>query len=156
VKPIRASNYPATLQYNATSGEIVYNTAKTFVIDHPQEPHRKYLVHGCLEGPEGGVYYRGESKVGETVVLPKYVKSLVAPGDTPTIQLTPIGYHSACPGVTRWDRETNSFRVLGDDGEVFWTFFAKRCDLPKGVEPRKHDVHVSGDGPYRYINPSLR
>ena len=155
MKPIRSVAATGALQYDTGTGEVTYNSAKTFVIDHPLEPHRKWLVHGCLEGPEGGVYYRGEAAVGSTVTLPKYVKALVAPGDTPTIQLTPIGYHSQCPGATRWDRETNSFRVLGDDGEVFWTFFAKRCDVPKGVEPRKHDVHVSGDGPYRYINPSL-
>jgi len=33
--------------------------SKTFVREHPLNKD-KYLVHACLEGPEAGVYYRGE------------------------------------------------------------------------------------------------
>ena len=29
------------------------------IIDHPDDKENKYLIHGCLEGPEVGVYYRG-------------------------------------------------------------------------------------------------
>ena len=75
-----------------------------------------------------------ESMVNETVVLPAYVKALVALETSP-----PCNSHPqealATPGVYPWNRETNSFKVVGDVGEVFWTFFAKRCDIEGGVEP---------------------
>ena len=40
----------------------------------------KYLVHGCLEGPEAGVYYRGKGEITNghslTIELPNYVNKL--------------------------------------------------------------------------------
>ena len=40
----------------------MHKKTKTFIIDHPIDKN-KYLVHGCLEGPEFGVYYRGKSEI---------------------------------------------------------------------------------------------
>ena len=106
-------------------------------------------MHGCLEGPEGGVYYRGQCKVNEDVALPVYVKALVAQDDVPTIQVTPCSQQTYSLWVTPWTRETNSFRVNGGEGEAFWTFFAKRCDVKTSV--LKSRALVRGDGPYTYI-----
>jgi hypothetical protein len=82
---IRSSAYgqvsSGALMY-ATNGELYYRSAsKTFVIDHPTilDAH---LVHACLEGPEAGVYYRGEGviptsrDVGVTITLPSYSEAL--------------------------------------------------------------------------------
>jgi len=48
----------------------------------------KYLSHACLEGPEDGVYYRGEGKIENKSVeisLPDYVDALA---HNFTVQLT--------------------------------------------------------------------
>ena len=40
----------------------VDGNVKSFVIDHPLDSS-KYLVHGCIEGAEAAVYYRGQAKL---------------------------------------------------------------------------------------------
>ena len=126
------------------------------MINHPGpkadgfDPEDHYLVHGCLEGPEGGVYYRGRGKVGESVVLPRYVPSLIK--GEPTIQITPI-YNGSVRTLncSEYDKITNSFAVFGSEGPFYWTFTAKRCDV--NAEPLKADTVVNGEGPYKFVNP---
>ena len=75
--------------YSTFRGSINVQGWKGFDIKHPtKENHR--LRYVCLEGPEGGVYYRGILKDSEFIELPDYWKDLV---DTKTItaHLTPIG-----------------------------------------------------------------
>ena len=149
IKPIRAaSGQSNVLSWNSSTGEITCEAAKTFVIDHPDDKE-KYLVHGCLEGPEGGVYYRGRGEVGTPVNLPKYVPNLIK--GEPTIQVTPI-YNGSVRTLncSEYDKGTNSFEVFGTEGPFYWTFTAKRCDV--NVEPLKADTNVSGDGPYLFTN----
>jgi Tfp pilus assembly protein FimT len=68
---------------------VISGSAKNFVIPHPLDP-TKHLTHSAIEGPEHGVYYRGE---GETsggiamITLPDYFEALVRP-EGRTIQLT--------------------------------------------------------------------
>ncbi len=64
---------------------------KGFDIKHPtKENHR--LRYVCLEGPEGGVYFRGKV-VGKTYIdLPLYWEKLVDP-TTITVSITPFGAH---------------------------------------------------------------
>ena len=83
---------------NATIGGVTRSTFrgsinvqgwKGFDIKHPtKENHR--LRYVCLEGPEGGVYYRGILKDSEFIELPDYWKDLVDT-KTITVHLTPIG-----------------------------------------------------------------
>ena len=64
---------------------------KGFDIKHPtKENHR--LRYVCLEGPEGGVYYRGRVTNKTYIDLPDYWEKLVDP-TTITVTLTPIGAH---------------------------------------------------------------
>jgi hypothetical protein len=49
------------VQYT-TADNYIYSGIKTFVIQHPLQPH-KYLVHACMEGAEAGVYYRGTADI---------------------------------------------------------------------------------------------
>ena len=147
IKPIRADNsqFSNLISYNSTTGELKHTT-KTFVIDHPDDKE-KYLVHGCLEGPEGGVYYRGRGEVGTPVKLPNYVPNLIK--GEPTIQVTPI-YNGSVRTLncSEYDIKTNSFEVFGTEGPFYWTFTAKRCDV--NVEPLKAETNVNGDGPYLF------
>lgn len=52
---------------------VVQATAKAFKIEHPLKKG-KYLIHGCLEGPEYGIYQRGEVFVryATEIKLPEY------------------------------------------------------------------------------------
>ena len=120
---------------------------KSFIIDHPTD-NEKYLVHGCLEGPEAGVYYRGTDKItnGESVVvkLPSYVEKLA---NNFTVHVTPI-YNGKIVACNASRVEKGQFLVYGPNCEFDWVVYASRGAI--GVEPYKKDVVVKGDGPYKY------
>jgi hypothetical protein len=155
INPVRAYTGDAgatgTLVYNTSTKEITYNTAKTFVIDHPVN-NEKYLVHSCLEGPEAGIYYRGKSCIEDEfdsvdVKLPEYIKNF---GIDFTINITPIfTKEHKVRALCCTEVENGSFTVHGLPGPFFWTVFGKRFDID--AEPLKKDVDIKGDGPYKYI-----
>jgi hypothetical protein len=160
VAPIRNDDTALTaVCYNTTTKELTYATTgtKTFVIDHPTDAE-KYLVHACLEGPEAGVYYRGEATIeaGKRVVrvaLPAYAAALATDF---TVHITPIlkgeeEVEEAAPTyyASRLDRATGTFTVCGPAGEFFWQAVGRRAAIE--VEPRKDTVEVKGSGPYRWI-----
>jgi hypothetical protein len=151
-----------------TTGSIYYNTTiagvsglqvsngstwasvKSFVIEHPKDED-KYLVHGCLEGPEAGVYYRGKSEItnNESVVveLPDYIEKLAR---NLTVQLTPIYDGNIYkPQYFASDVAGNQFEVHGVNGAFFWTVYGERLSFE--VEPNKNDVELKGNGPYKWI-----
>ena len=143
---------PNLVQYNA-DGELTFlntTSAKSFVIEHPADPDR-YLVHACLEGPESGVYYRGEAELkdGEIwIELPSYVSRLAR---NLTVQLTQInsGRDDAFARLRAGYITGQGFTVYGDACQFAWHVFGTRHDLQ--TEPLRTDVVVRGDGPYRYI-----
>ena len=136
------------LVWNTGSGEIQYNTTKTFVIDHPTDD-KKHLVHACLEGPEAGVYYRGKGEITNNeyaeVQLPDYVKSLAY---NFTVQITPI-YSNKIVTLNSSEVSENTFRVYGENSKFHWVVFGSRGEVD--VEPDKASVKVKGSGPYLYI-----
>lgn len=125
---------------------------KTFVIDHPLDPKR-YLVHACLEGPEAGVYYRGEGQLTADepeawIELPSYVPKLA--GDF-TVQLTQINSNrdDSFARLRAGRVVGGGFAVYGDPCTFAWHVYGTR--LPVVTEPLRADVVVRGDGPYTYI-----
>lgn len=130
---------------------------KTFVIPHPIDEN-KYLVHGTLEGPEAGVYYRDEAQLVNGVAhieLPHYFESLTHTYGR-TVQLTPIYNGNTEPENLQASRVVDGgFTVYGTgDKSFFWEVKAIRKDVPMlEVEPEKATTRVSGDGPYTYIQP---
>ena len=136
------------LVYNPGTSEILYNTNKTFIINHPINKD-KYLVHACLEGPEVGVYYRGEGKITNndytTVFLPDYVDNLATDF---TVQITPI-YNGKLKMYSATEVIQNSFNVYGENGNFFWVVHGSRGNV--NVEPNKKDVIVKGKEPYVWI-----
>jgi hypothetical protein len=158
---------PSSASPSTTAGALSYNTTtagasalyigngsssvsvKSFIIDHPQDKE-KYLVHGCLEGPESGVYYRGKGEIlDDSVVieLPHYVRDFA---HELTVQLTPI-YHGILNKQPLAVSEVvdNKFTVYGPKGKFYWIVYGKRSEV--NVEPFKKDVVVRGDGPYKYL-----
>jgi len=136
--------------YNPSNDSYTYSTdaTKTFVIDHPTNSD-KYLVHACIEGPEAGVYYRGESEITNNkhviIELPDYVENLAK---KLTIQITPI-YSGSIKTLNVSKVENNKFTVYGENCEFFWTVFGQRASI--NVEPNKTDVQLKGTGPYLWI-----
>jgi hypothetical protein len=153
--------------YNTNSGNLEYinfeqfqptdyigPALKTFVIDHPIS-NDKYLVHGCLEGPEAGVYYRGRCEITNNknvvIQLPEYVSTLAS---NFTIQITPIYDEEVLnnsdnvyykTGIVKY----NSFTVYGINGSFYWLVQGTRCNI--NTEPLKENTVVKGDGPYKWI-----
>jgi hypothetical protein len=138
------------MHYNVLTQEIGFAAAKSFVIEHPLDPTR-YLVHACLEGPEAGVYYRGESELvdGKTWVnLPGYVPFLATDF---TVHLTQIsrGDDDSFARLRAGRVVGGGFAVYGDPCIFAWHVYGLRQRL--NPEPLKADVQVRGDGPYKYI-----
>ena len=148
---LNSSGSTGVMIYNNISKQIQYESTKTFVIDHPINPD-KYLVHACLEGPEAGVYYRGEGKIENdkytTIFLPEYVSTFA---DNLSVQITQIlnniDDNMIILGATKI--ENNKFEVCGKNSSFWWTVYGKRIDI--NVEPNKKDVELKGNGPYIWI-----
>jgi hypothetical protein len=89
-------NYTELVNIDGTGNMHVTGTLtaaqKQFDIPHPMDPEKLRLIHGCLEGPEHAVYYRGEGQIHDgttTVQLPGYFEALTREGGR-TVQLTPL------------------------------------------------------------------
>jgi len=143
------------LEVNATgiyvAGTIGAGGAKAFIIPHPLDD-TKELWHACLEGPESGVYYRGEGETvdGKAVIkLPDYFEALTLP-DQRTTQLT-----------ERYDDEDNpSFGCFLAAGRVrngqftvrssvpaakfYWEVKAVRADIPALEVVRERTYYEKG------------
>jgi hypothetical protein len=152
VKPIASTSVTANpLVYDTGTGKVSYTTGKTFVIDHPTN-NDKHLVHACLEGPEVGVYYRGEGVITNNentiIKLPDYVDKIAY---QLTVNLTPINDDGTKKQLilTSSRVKNNEFTVYGPNCEFFWTVYGKRQDID--VEPLKQLTNVKGIGPYKWI-----
>jgi hypothetical protein len=144
-----ANNIP---QITVTNGYIsnITTVAKSFVIDHPINEN-KYLVHACLEGPEAGVYYRGEAEITNnksvTITLPSYVSHIAS---NFTVQLTSI-YDGKIKVYSSSKIQNNEFTVYGENGSFYWTVYGLRTEVD--VEPYKSNVNLNGSGPYLWVCP---
>ena len=141
--------------WNGSDIQFVRNdtnfVVKTFIIDHPQHPGR-YLVHATTESPHNGVEYWGDVVLDEdglaVVELPGYFEALTrADGRAVLVSCLDV------PGEVAATRpDGGRFRIAGPPGrQVAWLVKAIRGDVPPLlVEPRRTEVDVHGDGPYRY------
>lgn len=150
-------DWTGTLQFHVDNA----GAQKTFVIDHPLDKE-KYLIHACLEGPEAGVYYRGQGQLDGgwvEVKLPDYFESLCAEegrsvqltciADDPADEWCPV-LHATYPKGGRFYVGLGSGMIINDQ-RFWWEVKAVRKDVaPTNVEPTKDSVEVMGSGPYRY------
>jgi hypothetical protein len=106
-------------------------TTKSFVIPHPTRIGWK-LRYGSLEGPENGVYVRGECN-SDVIELPDYWQLLVDESSI-TVQLTPVGKYQT---LFIESIENNSvkigrgwlMRLLGIKPHFHYTVTASRKDV---------------------------
>jgi hypothetical protein len=106
-------------------------TNKSFVIDHPTKPGMK-LRYGSLEGPENGVYVRGELKGTNIIEVPDHWIGLVHE-DSYTVHLTPIGRYSQL-----YVEKIENYNVYIADNSMdpihcYYSVWAERKDIPKLV-----------------------
>lgn len=125
---------------------------KQFRIDHPLDPENKHLVHACLEGPEVGVYYRGETRLVDgraEIELPDYFEALTR-GEGRTVTLTPK-FAGAEPISMLAASEVRDARVavraIDENNPIqgfFWEVKAVRADLDVlDTEPPKVEAPVA-------------
>lgn len=112
-----------------TSDGTIRARVKSFDIPHPTRKGKR-LVYGALEGPEHGIYCRGESKELKVLLPPEWRAMVDKKGIT--VQITPIG-----------DWQPLYFKKLqsnwlhfgcGDDREevhFYWEVKGERTDVPK-------------------------
>ena len=115
--------------YKLHVGGSIVGTSKNFLIDHPTKEGKK-LLHGCIEGPEAAVYFRGKS-TSNIIEMPDYWIGLVHI-DTMTVDITAIGPNQ--------DIYVDS---ISDDGDVtigsntesplnyFYVVYGERKDIGK-------------------------
>lgn len=124
---------------------------KTFIIDHPIDTN-KYLVHACLEGPEAGVYYRGEGEISNneftTIYLPSYV-SYISKNFTVQLSVKYNAERKSQISLQFTDIIDNTFKVYGENCKFHWIVYGERRSI--NVEPYKNIVNVKGSGPYKWI-----
>jgi hypothetical protein len=104
-------------------------TNKSFVIDHPTKEGMK-LRYGSLEGPENGVYVRGELKDSNIIEVPDYWEGLVYP-DSYTVTLTPIGRFSHLYVEKIEDYKVYIAEAYMNKIHCYYTVWAERKDIPK-------------------------
>lgn len=112
---------------NATSG--VNSVVKAFNIPHPTKEGKR-LWHGCLEGPEHGVYVRGHLTGDNRIILPDYWHGLIDP-TTITVSVTQIGSSQDLMvdkiewGKTIYLKSGNASAI-----DCYYTVNATRKDVP--------------------------
>lgn len=102
---------------------------KSFDIPHPTRKNKR-LVYGALEGPEHGIYCRGESKDLQ-VLLPPEWRAMVNTKEV-TVQITPIGEWQ--PLYFKKLHSNWLYFGCGDEREnvhFYWEIKGERTDVPK-------------------------
>ena len=116
------------LVFEDASGDVVVPgaltaTTKSFLIDHPTKAGMK-LRYASLEGPENGVYVRGQTREN-IITLPDYWAGLVDE-DSITVNVTPIGRDQGIY-VESWD--VSRVILSGTAINCFYTVYAERKDI---------------------------
>jgi hypothetical protein len=103
---------------------------KGFDMHHPTKKGWR-LAHACIEGPEVGVYHRGNLKGNNYIELPEYWKGLVD-SETITVQLTPIGvYQELYYEMSDWGTKIKVLNNQGGAVNCSYLVFGERKDLEK-------------------------
>jgi hypothetical protein len=114
-------------------------TTKSFDIVHPTISGKR-LTYASLEGPENGVYYRGQNNNNE-IILPHYWSGLVH-DDSITVNLTAVGRRKdgKIRNYTVDQIGHNKVYIYTDSNDniynYYYTIFAERKDVSKLVTER--------------------
>ena len=112
-----------------TSDGTIRARVKSFDIPHPTRKGKR-LVYGALEGPEHGIYCRGESKELKILLPPEWRAMVNTKGIT--VQITPIGEWQ--PLYFKKLHSNWLYFGCGDEREkvhFYWEIKGERTDVPK-------------------------
>ena len=124
----------------------IVGTSKLFDIKHPTKGEGHRLAHGCLEGPELGVYYRGRLKGSNIIKLPHYWEGLVD-YQTITIHLTPNHMHQE---LYVKKLEIGKITIMNNTGskiDCSYIVYAQRKDVDKLIVEYEGDEPMQQGGP---------
>jgi hypothetical protein len=134
-------------------------TTKNFRIVHPLDDEM-WLVHGSLEGPENGVYYRGEGATVDSwaeVELPDYFEALTMQ-ENRTVYLTPFFEDDTelCSTVAASRVKDGKFKVWSalPAQKFYWMVMAVRGDVPELVVEQEPIPEPIFDAPTQPIAPT--
>ena len=104
-------------------------SSKTFNIEHPTQSGKR-LIHGCFEGPEHGVYFRGKTQ-DSGIQAPEYWSGLVDI-DSMTVDVTPIGPNQSIY-VDRIEDNGDVYVGANTDEPLnyFYIIYGERKDIDK-------------------------
>jgi hypothetical protein len=147
IAPIRTINTSGAfgkLSWDPSTKEVLLDTTKTFIIDHPENPENRYLVHACIEGPTADVFYRGTGEIIDTsaqIALPDYAPLFLKDFN---IQISPIFTKNSILINKNYHIEhndnTNMFTVYGPPGKFSYLVHATREEFE--LETLKKSVIV--------------
>jgi len=113
------------LTNDVTISGSLFATSKSFVINHPTKKGMK-LKYGSLEGPENGVYVRGELNGSSVIELPEYWWNLID-SETITVHITPCGSKQDL-----WIQSKSAYHInLNQPANCFYIVYAERKDVDK-------------------------
>jgi len=113
---------------NITADGTIRARVKSFDIPHPTRKGKR-LVYGALEGPEHGIYCRGESKELKAKLPPEWRAMIDKKGIT--VQITPIGDWQ--PLYFKKLESNWLYFGCGDNREnvhFYWEIKGERTDVP--------------------------
>jgi hypothetical protein len=109
------------------TGTINVQSWKGFDIQHPNKSNHR-LRHICLEGPEGGVYFRGRLTNSNVINVPDYWQGLIDP-ETITVTLTQIGYsQDLIVEKIEWGKSICIKSGTGSNIDCYYVIHAARID----------------------------
>jgi hypothetical protein len=134
------------LGFDVKNKQIVHRWRNNFMIDHPLDPEKKFLLHSALEGPETAVFYRGEGQLSKgkaTIELPDYFESLTRKKNR-TVLITPkLSGNAPVSVLAASEVKDGEFtvRMIDENNpsqKFYWEVIAERADLkPLEVERAK-------------------
>lgn len=120
---------------------------KFFDISHPTRKNYR-LRHGCLEGPEIAVYFRGKLEDTNVIKLPEYWKDLIHP-ESISVNLTPYGtYQELYVEKIVWEQQIIVKNRESGPTNCYFTVYAERKDMEKLI------VEYEGSSPKDYQDMS--
>jgi len=138
-------------------GRFGASGTKSFVIDHPQDPANKHVVHFCAEGPQPYNVYSGAVTLGEdgsaVVALPDYFESI---NKDVRYQLTAVGAPAPMLHIASRVKD-NRFAIAGGTAglEVSWTVTGTRNDAWVRAHPMGDVTDKLPEHRGTYLHPEL-
>lgn len=150
------TNYAGYFQGNTHVNGTLSKNGGTFIIDHPQDPANKYLVHSFVESPDMMNIYNGnittDANGFATVTLPSYFE---AENIDFKYQLTVIGQFAQA--IIKQKISNNTFVIQTDkpNVEVSWNVTGVRNDAWANENRVVPEKMKTGQEKGKYLHPEL-